>query len=130
MFNIAWSSDGTQLAGACGNGQVIFAHVIDRYDGCSNVLEFEHCTQIPLNVLDFIRVFFDVLKNIISRKNFVGKNAAINLINKMVWLKSSQYVVNESQCSEASIFLFNFRCRGKCSSKVLFEPQKCSGILF
>lgn len=30
IFNIAWSSDGTQLAGACGNGQVIFAHVIER----------------------------------------------------------------------------------------------------
>ena len=30
LFNIAWSSDGTQLAGACGNGQVIFAHVIER----------------------------------------------------------------------------------------------------
>ena len=31
VFNIAWSSDGTQLAGACGNGQVIFAHIIERY---------------------------------------------------------------------------------------------------
>ncbi|XP_015761944.1 PREDICTED: intraflagellar transport protein 80 homolog isoform X2 [Acropora digitifera] len=30
IFNIAWSSDGTQLAGACGNGQVFFAHVIER----------------------------------------------------------------------------------------------------
>ncbi|KAK2191278.1 hypothetical protein NP493_56g04017 [Ridgeia piscesae] len=30
VFNLAWSSDGTQIAGACGNGQVIFAHVIDR----------------------------------------------------------------------------------------------------
>ena len=31
IFNISWSSDGTQLAGACGNGQVIFAHVIERW---------------------------------------------------------------------------------------------------
>lgn len=29
IFNIAWSSDSTQVAGACGNGQVIFAHVIE-----------------------------------------------------------------------------------------------------
>uniref|UniRef100_A0A2C9JF99 Uncharacterized protein n=1 Tax=Biomphalaria glabrata TaxID=6526 RepID=A0A2C9JF99_BIOGL len=29
IFNIAWSSDGTQIAGACGNGQVIFANVIE-----------------------------------------------------------------------------------------------------
>ncbi|PSN36206.1 hypothetical protein C0J52_07301 [Blattella germanica] len=31
IFNIAWSSDGTQVAGACGNGHVIFAHIIERH---------------------------------------------------------------------------------------------------
>ncbi|KAM6065174.1 intraflagellar transport protein 80 homolog isoform 2-T5 [Theristicus caerulescens] len=30
IFNIAWSIDGTQLAGACGNGHVIFAHVVEQ----------------------------------------------------------------------------------------------------
>ncbi|XP_023711172.2 intraflagellar transport protein 80 homolog isoform X2 [Cryptotermes secundus] len=30
IFNITWSSDGTQVAGACGNGHVIFAHIIER----------------------------------------------------------------------------------------------------
>ncbi|KAJ9601817.1 hypothetical protein L9F63_000045 [Diploptera punctata] len=30
IMNIAWSSDGTQVAGACGNGHVIFAHIIER----------------------------------------------------------------------------------------------------
>ncbi|XP_058277937.1 intraflagellar transport protein 80 homolog isoform X3 [Hirundo rustica] len=30
IFAISWSSDGTQLAGACGNGQVIFAHVVEQ----------------------------------------------------------------------------------------------------
>uniref|UniRef100_W5M7E3 Intraflagellar transport 80 n=1 Tax=Lepisosteus oculatus TaxID=7918 RepID=W5M7E3_LEPOC len=30
IFNIAWSVDGTQVAGACGNGHVIFAHVIEQ----------------------------------------------------------------------------------------------------
>ena len=30
IFNIAWSGDGTQIAGACGNGHVIFAHTIER----------------------------------------------------------------------------------------------------
>ncbi|XP_042313892.1 intraflagellar transport protein 80 homolog isoform X2 [Sceloporus undulatus] len=30
LFNIAWSTDGTQLAGACGNGHVIFAHVVEQ----------------------------------------------------------------------------------------------------
>lgn len=31
LFNIAWSSDGTQLAGACGNSEVIISNVIERY---------------------------------------------------------------------------------------------------
>ena len=30
FLKIAWSSDGTQVAGACGNGHVIFAHVIEK----------------------------------------------------------------------------------------------------
>ncbi|XP_050045918.2 intraflagellar transport protein 80 homolog isoform X1 [Dermacentor andersoni] len=30
IYSLEWSSDGTQVAGACGNGQVIFAHVINR----------------------------------------------------------------------------------------------------
>ncbi|KAF2344029.1 WD40-repeat-containing domain, partial [Trinorchestia longiramus] len=31
LFNVAWSSDGTQVAGAGGNGQVLFAHVIETH---------------------------------------------------------------------------------------------------
>ncbi|XP_059507047.1 intraflagellar transport protein 80 homolog isoform X2 [Stegostoma tigrinum] len=31
VFNIAWSVDGTQIAGACGNGHVIFAHIIEQH---------------------------------------------------------------------------------------------------
>ena len=30
IFKIAWSADGTQVAGACGNGHVIFAHIIEK----------------------------------------------------------------------------------------------------
>ncbi|CAG0899667.1 unnamed protein product [Darwinula stevensoni] len=30
IFSLAWSSDGTQVAGACGHGNVIFAHIIER----------------------------------------------------------------------------------------------------
>ncbi|XP_048121196.1 intraflagellar transport protein 80 homolog [Alosa alosa] len=30
VFAVAWSADGTQLAGACGNGHVIFAHVVEQ----------------------------------------------------------------------------------------------------
>lgn len=31
VFSVAWSADGTQLAGACGNGHVIFAHVVEQH---------------------------------------------------------------------------------------------------
>lgn len=30
ILNLAWSNDGTKVAGACGNGHVIFGHIIDR----------------------------------------------------------------------------------------------------
>ena len=30
ILRIAWSNDGTQVAGACSNGHVIFAHVIEK----------------------------------------------------------------------------------------------------
>ncbi len=30
VFRLAWTQDGTQFSGACGNGQVIFAQVVDR----------------------------------------------------------------------------------------------------
>ncbi|XP_054167279.1 intraflagellar transport protein 80 homolog [Oppia nitens] len=30
IFGLSWSSDSTQIAGACGNGNVIFAHVVDK----------------------------------------------------------------------------------------------------
>jgi intraflagellar transport protein 80 len=30
IYKIGWSSDGTQTASACGNGHVLFAHVIDK----------------------------------------------------------------------------------------------------
>uniref|UniRef100_A0A8C5DF42 Intraflagellar transport 80 homolog (Chlamydomonas) n=1 Tax=Gouania willdenowi TaxID=441366 RepID=A0A8C5DF42_GOUWI len=31
VFSLAWSADSTQLAGACGNGHVIFAHVVEQH---------------------------------------------------------------------------------------------------
>jgi intraflagellar transport protein 80 len=31
VLRIAWTADGTQLAGACGSGHIILAHVVDRH---------------------------------------------------------------------------------------------------
>lgn len=30
LFKLAWSSDGTQVAGACGNGQVLIGNIIEQ----------------------------------------------------------------------------------------------------
>nr|XP_002194885.4 intraflagellar transport protein 80 homolog isoform X2 [Taeniopygia guttata] len=38
IFAISWSIDGTQLAGACTNGQVIFAHVVEQHWEWQNFL--------------------------------------------------------------------------------------------
>ena len=31
MLDIGWSSDGTIAAGGCGNGQLIYGYIVDRY---------------------------------------------------------------------------------------------------
>ena len=30
LFKLSWSGDGTQVAGACGNGQVLIGHLIEK----------------------------------------------------------------------------------------------------
>ncbi|CAK1544237.1 unnamed protein product [Leptosia nina] len=47
IFSISWSSDGTQLAAACANGQVLFAHIIDREYTWKNYT----CKQITRKVV-------------------------------------------------------------------------------
>ncbi|CAH0726155.1 unnamed protein product, partial [Brenthis ino] len=47
IYSIAWSSDGTQLAAACANGHVLFAHIIDREYTWKNYV----CTQTGRKVV-------------------------------------------------------------------------------
>lgn len=67
---MAWSADGTQLAGACGNGQVIFAHVVEQHWEWKNfvitltkrrTMQVEREPQTPTHfdvyVLTFRRVY-------------------------------------------------------------------------
>ncbi|XP_032237699.1 intraflagellar transport protein 80 homolog isoform X2 [Nematostella vectensis] len=60
IFNIAWSNDGTQLAGACGNGQVIFAHVIERRLEWKN-FEMTVTERKSINVRDVVNDSKDTL---------------------------------------------------------------------
>ncbi|XP_028034172.1 intraflagellar transport protein 80 homolog [Bombyx mandarina] len=57
IYDIAWSMDGTQLAAACANGHVIFAHIIDREYTWKNY----SCTQIGRKVIS--------IKDIVSEEN-------------------------------------------------------------
>ncbi|XP_073942195.1 intraflagellar transport protein 80 homolog isoform X1 [Choristoneura fumiferana] len=47
IYSIAWSSDGTQLAAACANSQVLFAHIIDREYSWKSF----HCSQTGRKVI-------------------------------------------------------------------------------
>ncbi|XP_014368512.2 intraflagellar transport protein 80 homolog [Papilio machaon] len=47
VYCVAWSPDGTQLAAACADGHVIFAHIIDRTYNWKNFT----CTQIGRKVI-------------------------------------------------------------------------------
>ncbi|XP_041968776.1 intraflagellar transport protein 80 homolog isoform X2 [Aricia agestis] len=47
IYSLGWSSDGTQVAAACANGNVLFAHVIDREYTWKNFA----CTQTGRKVV-------------------------------------------------------------------------------
>ncbi|XP_023937442.2 intraflagellar transport protein 80 homolog [Bicyclus anynana] len=55
VYSIAWSSDGTQLAAACANGHVLFAHIIDREYTWKNYA----CTQIGRKVVSIKDILTD-----------------------------------------------------------------------
>lgn len=38
MYCISWSSDGTQVACACANGNLLLGHIIERYLGYTSFL--------------------------------------------------------------------------------------------
>ncbi|XP_076590790.1 intraflagellar transport protein 80 homolog isoform X2 [Chaetodon auriga] len=62
VFSLAWSADGTQLAGACGNGHVIFAHVVEQHWEWKNfvitlskrrTMQVRNVTNDAVDVLEF-----------------------------------------------------------------------------
>ncbi|XP_033833163.1 intraflagellar transport protein 80 homolog [Periophthalmus magnuspinnatus] len=54
VFSLAWSADGTQLAGSCGNGHVIFAHIVEQHWEWKNfaITLTKRRTMQVLNVID------------------------------------------------------------------------------
>ncbi|XP_050301884.1 intraflagellar transport protein 80 homolog [Anthonomus grandis grandis] len=68
IYKIAWSNDGTQLAGACANGHVCFAHVVERH---AHFLNFsatvsERKLVTVKNVLDDTTEFLELPERVIQ----------------------------------------------------------------
>ncbi|CAG9566558.1 unnamed protein product [Danaus chrysippus] len=55
IYSIVWSSDGTQLAAACANGNVLFAHIIEREYAWKNYT----CTQTGRKVISIKDIITD-----------------------------------------------------------------------
>lgn len=67
IFCLEWSSDGTQVAGGCGNGHVIFAHVVERR------LEWKHfeATVRGRKTITVQNVSNDLSENLDFRDNII-----------------------------------------------------------
>ncbi|CAI9737075.1 transport 80 homolog [Octopus vulgaris] len=68
IFCLAWSTDGTQVSGACGIGQVIIGHLVDRRLEWKNfVITVVSSNQIDVhNVLDDVKEKLDFRDRIIK----------------------------------------------------------------
>lgn len=69
IFSLTWSIDGTQVAGACGNGQVIFAHVIEQHWEWKNF-------EVTLNKRRAMQVKLDFITGLIIIREKLGNDPA------------------------------------------------------
>ncbi|XP_076095976.1 intraflagellar transport protein 80 homolog [Mytilus galloprovincialis] len=90
LFKLAWSGDGTQVAGACGNGQVLIGHLIERR------LEWKNyeATVVSSKQVDVRNVVNDVKDKLDFRDRII----------KLSFAFSHLIVATSSQC-----YIFNVR---------------------
>lgn len=98
LFNIAWASDGTQLAAACGNSQVIIAHVIERRVEWKH-LEVVVSEQKNIKVRD---VLTDAKENLDFRDRVV--KFAISYDHLVVTTPSQCYIYSTKNWNTPMIF--------------------------
>ncbi|XP_078522985.1 intraflagellar transport protein 80 homolog [Lissotriton helveticus] len=98
IFNIAWSIDGTQIAGACGNGQVIFAHVVEQHWEWKN---FE-ITLTKRRTMQVRNVLNDALDLLEFRDRVI--NASLNYGNLVVSTSLQCYVFSTKNWNTPLIF--------------------------
>ncbi|XP_042903024.1 intraflagellar transport protein 80 homolog [Parasteatoda tepidariorum] len=98
LFCLEWSSDGTQVAGACGNGHVIFAHVVERR------LEWKHfeATVRGRKTITVQNVSFDLMENLDFRDNIIKVSFEYN---HLIVLTSTQcYIYSTKNWNTPIIF--------------------------
>lgn len=98
LFNIAWSSDGTQLAGACGNGHVLFAHIVGRRLEWKN-LELTISQRKTILVKD---VSSDAKENLDFRDRVIKASLAFNHL--VVTTSSQCYLYSVNNWNTPTIF--------------------------
>ena len=96
VLKIAWSSDGTQFAGACGNGQVIFAQVVDRY-----VTTFTHHPFVKLSLLSYHyrRLEWHNLEAVVAADGVIKVKDVMTDAEENIGLTNSHQSNHTSSCS-------------------------------
>eukprot|EP00794_Sanderia_malayensis_P011126 gene11126-12297_t len=98
IFGIAWSTDGTQLAGACGNGQVVFAHVVQKRIEWSN-FEATVTEQKHIKVRD---VVLDTKENLDFRDRII--KVSLGHAHLIVTTSSQCYIYSVKNWNTPMIF--------------------------
>ncbi|KAG8180211.1 hypothetical protein JTE90_016488 [Oedothorax gibbosus] len=98
LFCLEWSSDGTQVAGGCGNGHVIFAHVVERR------LEWKHfeANVRGRKTITVQNVTSDLMENLDFRDNIIKVSFEFN---HLIVVTSTQcYIYNTRNWNTPLIF--------------------------
>ncbi|XP_057652979.1 intraflagellar transport protein 80 homolog [Diorhabda carinulata] len=98
IYKMAWSADGTQLAGACANGQVLFAHVVEREISYRNYTAsvIEKKLVIVKNILEDINEQLELPERVIQ--------IAIRYDNLVLTTPTQCYIYNTNNWNTPAIF--------------------------
>ncbi|KAF5282730.1 hypothetical protein FQR65_LT02727 [Abscondita terminalis] len=98
IYKLDWSNDGTQVAGGCANGQVLFAHVIERqvhYLNYTAVVK-EKKTIVVQNISDDTSELLELPERVIQ--------IALKYMHLVVTTPTQCYIYNSSNWSTPNIF--------------------------
>ncbi|KAJ8310611.1 hypothetical protein KUTeg_012476 [Tegillarca granosa] len=112
IFKLAWSSDGTQVAGACGNGQVLIANVIEKRLEWKN---FE-ATVVSSKQINVRNVVNDALEKLDFRDRIIKVSLAH--AHLVVATSSQCYIYRHFLMVESSgVYVYSYDGRLVCSPK-------------